>query len=76
MQAQLAEAESKVQAAESERLQAEAGLTGSRSTYDQLKKAAETPGAVSGNELIQAEEQGKAPEEALQAKQQAGNSGC
>jgi RND family efflux transporter MFP subunit len=71
MKAQLAEAESRVAAAESERLQAEAQLTGARSTYDRLKKAAETPGAVSGNELIQAEEQVKAAQAALDAKRQA-----
>ena len=65
MKAQLAEAESKVSAAESERLQAEAQLTAARSTYDRLKKASETPGAVSGNELIQAEEQVKAAQAAL-----------
>ncbi len=57
MEAQLAEAESKVQAAESDRLQAEAQLAAAQSTYDRLKKAAETPGAIAGNELIQAQKQ-------------------
>jgi RND family efflux transporter MFP subunit len=71
MAAQMAEAESKVQAAESERLQAEAQLAGARSTYERLKKAAETPGAISGNELIQAEQQVKASEAAVQSKLQA-----
>jgi RND family efflux transporter MFP subunit len=70
MSAQIAEAESKVQAAESERLQAEAQLAGARSTYERLEKAAETPGAISGNELIQAEEQVKASQAAVQAKLQ------
>ena len=71
MKAQIAEAEAKVQAAESERLQAEAQLTAARSTYDRLKKAAETPGAISGNELIQAQEQVKAAEAVVQSKLQA-----
>ena len=57
MQAQIAEAESKVQAAESERVQAEAQLAAAQSTYDRLRKAAETPGAIAGNELIQAQKQ-------------------
>lgn len=71
MRAQIAEAESRVQAAESERAQAEAQLAAARSTYDRLKKASETPGAISGNELIQAEDQVKASEAALQSKVQA-----
>ena len=57
MAAQIAEAESKVQAAEADRLQAEAQLAAAQSTYDRMKKAAETPGAIAGNELIQAEKQ-------------------
>jgi membrane fusion protein, multidrug efflux system len=65
MKAHIAEAESKVQAAEADRLQAEAKLAsveatlsslqarlkGAQATYDRLKKASETPGAISGNEL-------------------------
>jgi len=54
LKAQIAEAESKIQAAESERAQAEAQLTAAQSTSDRLKKAAETPGAIAGNELVQA----------------------
>jgi RND family efflux transporter MFP subunit len=71
MKAQLSEAESKVQGVEAERVQAEAQLSAAQSTYDRLKKAAETPGAVSGNELVQAEDQVKAAEAALQSKRQA-----
>src|ERR1039457_4110295 len=44
--AQIAEAESKVQAMEADRLQAEAHLAAAQATYDRMKKAAETPGAV------------------------------
>jgi len=71
LEARLAEAESKVQAGEAEQAQAEAQLNAARSTYDRLKKAAETPGAISGNELIQAEEQVKAAAAAVQSKRQA-----
>src|SRR6266700_5575152 len=65
MKAQIAEAESKVQAAEGDRLQAEAKLASlgstltsleatlasTQATYDSLKVASQTPGAISGNEL-------------------------
>jgi membrane fusion protein (multidrug efflux system) len=71
MQAQIAEAESKVQAAESERLQAVAQLAAAQSTSDRLKQAAETPGAVAGNEVIQAQKQVEAAQALVEAKQQA-----
>src|SRR5437867_2822023 len=65
MKAQIAEYESKVQVAEGDRLQAEAKLTSlnstlasleanlaaTQATYDRLKTASQTPGAISGNEL-------------------------
>ena len=57
MTARIAEAESRVHAAESDRLQAEAQLAAAQSTWDKLKKAAETPGAIAGNELTLAEKQ-------------------
>jgi RND family efflux transporter MFP subunit len=72
MKAQIAEAESKVQAAESERLQAAAQLSAAQSTYDRLKEAAETPGAIAGNELIQAQKQVEAAQALVQSKRQAG----
>jgi RND family efflux transporter MFP subunit len=71
MKAQIAEAESKVQAAESERLQAEAQLAAAQSTSDRLKKASETPGAIAGNELIQAQKQVEAAQALVEAKRQA-----
>jgi membrane fusion protein, multidrug efflux system len=71
MKAQIAEAESKAQTAESERLQAEAQLDAAESTYDRLKKAAETPGAIAGNELIQAEKQVQAAQALVRARQDA-----
>ena len=71
MQAQIAEAESKVQAVESERLQAMAQLAAAQSTSDRLKQASETPGAIAGNELIQAQKQVEAAQALVQSKQQA-----
>jgi len=72
MAARIAEAESKVQAAEADRLQAEAQLAAARSTYEGMKQAAETPGAIAGNELIQAEKQVDAAKSLLNSRQQAG----
>jgi membrane fusion protein, multidrug efflux system len=71
MNAQIAEAESKVQSADAERLQAEAQLSAAQSTADRMKKAAETPGAIAGNELIQAEKQVDAAKALLNSRQQA-----
>jgi membrane fusion protein, multidrug efflux system len=71
MNAQIAEGESKVQASEAERVQAEAQLAAAQSTYDRLKKAAETPGAIAGNELIQAEKQVDAARALINSRQQA-----
>lgn len=53
--AQLAEQRSKEQTAISQRAEAEARLAAAQSTFDRLKSASQTPGAVAGNELIQAE---------------------
>jgi RND family efflux transporter MFP subunit len=72
MAAQIAEGQSKVQAAEAERLQAEAQLAAAQSTYERLQKAAATPGAVAGNELIQAEKQVEAARALLNSREQAG----
>jgi membrane fusion protein (multidrug efflux system) len=72
MTAQIAEAESKVQAAEADRLQAEAQLAAAQSTYDRTKEAAATPGAIAGNELVQAEKQVDAAKALLNSRVQAG----
>jgi RND family efflux transporter MFP subunit len=71
MAAQIAEAESKVQAAEADRLQAEAQLAAVQSTYDRTKTAAETPGAIAGNELVLAEKQVDAARALINSRQQA-----
>jgi membrane fusion protein, multidrug efflux system len=55
MQAQIVEAESKVQAIELQRSEAEAKFASAQSTYQSLKGAAETPGVVAGNDLVVAE---------------------
>lgn len=71
LDAQIAEAESKVQAAESDRLQAEAQVAAAESTYQRLKKASETPGAIAGNELIQAEKAVEAAKALVRSREQA-----
>jgi RND family efflux transporter MFP subunit len=71
MDAQIAEAESKVQAAQADRLQAEAQLAAAQSTFDRMKIAAETPGAIAGNELTQAEKQKDAAQATVNSRQQA-----
>jgi len=70
MAAHIAEAESKVQAADADRLQAEAQLAAAQATSDRMKKAAETPGAVAGNEVIQAEKQVDAARALVNSRQQ------
>ncbi|MBZ5593852.1 MAG: efflux RND transporter periplasmic adaptor subunit [Acidobacteriia bacterium] len=71
MQAQIAEAEFKFQSTEAERLQAEAQLAATESTYQRLTEAAKTPGAVAGNDLIQAQKQVDAAQALVNAKQKA-----
>jgi membrane fusion protein, multidrug efflux system len=69
--AQIAEAEAKKQAAESDRLQAEAQFAAAQSTYERTKTAAQTPGAIAGNELIQAEKQRDSAQALVNSRQQA-----
>jgi RND family efflux transporter MFP subunit len=72
MKAQIAEAESKAQAVDSELAQAGAQLAAQQSTYERMKKAAETPGAIAGNELILAEKQVEAAAAVINSKKDAG----
>jgi RND family efflux transporter MFP subunit len=74
MKAQIMEAESKVQSAEAERVQAEAQLSAAENTSHVLTEAAKTPGAVAGNELVQAEKQVQAAKALLNARQHAAQS--
>lgn len=55
VKAQIAEAESRVQVAQSQRAESAARLAAAQSTFERLKSAAQTPGAIAGNELVQAE---------------------
>jgi RND family efflux transporter MFP subunit len=55
MQAQVAEVASKVAIIESQRAEAEAKVATAQSTYDRMKAASATAGAVAGNELYTAE---------------------
>jgi len=57
LNAQHAEAEAKVRAAEAQRVEVEARVVGAESTYQRLKAASATPGVIAGNELVQAEKQ-------------------
>jgi membrane fusion protein, multidrug efflux system len=72
MAARIAEAESRVEAAESDRLQAEAQLAAFEATDARLKEAAATPGAIAGNELIQAGKQVEAAQALVRSRRQAG----
>jgi membrane fusion protein, multidrug efflux system len=72
MSARIAEAESKVAAAEADTLQAEAQLAAAQSTYERMKKASETQGAIAGNELVQAQKQTEAAQSSINSRQQAG----
>jgi len=72
MAAHIAEAQSKAQAAEADRLQAEAQLDAAESTYDRMKMADRTPGAIAGNELLQAQKQVDAAKSLLDSRLQAG----
>jgi RND family efflux transporter MFP subunit len=71
MSAQLAEAESREQAAVSQRTEAEARQAAAQATYDRLKDAAKTAGAVSGNELDQAAKAADGAQAAVAAAQSA-----
>jgi membrane fusion protein (multidrug efflux system) len=65
LNAQRAEAESKVQAIESQRAEAEAKLVAAQSTCEHLQVAAATPGAVAENEIILAKKAVDAAQAAL-----------
>ena len=55
LKAQLAEAQSRVEIINSQRAEAEAKLASTQATYDRMKTASATPGAIAGNELVIAE---------------------
>src|SRR5439155_5116814 len=55
MLAHIVEAQSKAQALELQRAEAEAKLAGAQSTYDRLKSASATPGVVAENDVVVAQ---------------------
>lgn len=70
--AQVAEAESRVQTTESTMAEAQARLAGLEATYDRLKRASATEGAIAGNELVQAEKSVDAAKAAVRSAENAG----
>ena len=71
LRARVAEAESRVQSAEADRAQGEAQLAAANITASRLKKAAETPGAIAGIELEQAQKQVEAAEALVRSRGEA-----
>ena len=69
--AQRAEAQSKLQAADAQRIEAEAKLASDEGTYQRLKTASGTPGVVAGNDLEVAEKAAEADRARLQAAREA-----
>jgi membrane fusion protein, multidrug efflux system len=65
--AQVAEAESKVRSAKSQRAEALAKLSANQSIYDQLKSASATEGAISEKELIQAQKAAEASQASVES---------
>jgi membrane fusion protein, multidrug efflux system len=71
MEAQVAEAEAKVKAAESAASEARAKLVAAESTYQRLKEASATEGAISGNELVIAQQSAEAAKDTVHASEAA-----
>jgi len=71
IEAQIAEAESKLQTADAERVQADAQLSAAESTFKFLTEASKTPGAIAGNELVQADKQVQSAKAVVEARQHA-----
>ena len=69
--ARVAEAQAKVQSAEADRVQAVAQVAAAQSTYDRLKTASATEGAIAQNELIQAQQQLDAARALVSSREQA-----
>ena len=68
--AQRAEAQSKLQAAESQLASARAKADGDRGTFDKLKAASATPGVVAGNDVTIAEKAAEASSDLVRAGEQ------
>src|SRR5712671_4950030 len=70
--AQRAEAQSKLQGADAQRIEAEAKLSSDESTYQRLKTASATPGVVAGNDLEVAQKAVEADRARVQAARESG----
>ena len=68
--AQTQEGQSKLQAAEAQRAEAEAKLTADQGTFERLKSAAATPGVVAGNDVELAQQTTEADRARLRAADQ------
>lgn len=71
MQARAAGARSQASAAAAEKAQAAAQLAAAQSTWDRTRRAAQTPGAIAGNELILAQKQMEAAQALVKARDEA-----
>jgi len=69
MGSQTSASEASLRQAEADVAQAKATAAAAASTYERLLQAAKTPGAVAGNELIQAQKQEEAAEAVVQARE-------
>ena len=71
MKSQTNASESALHQAEADQAQAEAQAAATASTYVRLQEAAKTPGAVAGNELVQAEKQKEAADSLVLSRKSA-----
>ena len=69
MGSQTSASEASLHQAEADVAQAKAAAAGAASTYERLLLAAKTPGAIAGNELIQAQKQKEAADAVVQARE-------
>src|SRR5260370_3644869 len=71
LKAQSAAAESTLHQAEADQSQAEAQAAAVESTFVRLQEASKTPGAIAGNELVQAEKQRDAARSVIESRKSA-----
>jgi RND family efflux transporter MFP subunit len=71
MEAQVAEAEAKMKAVEAAASEARAKLVAAESTYQRLKEASATEGAIAGNELVIAEQSAEAARDTVRSSEAA-----
>jgi len=71
MTAHVTQAEAQLTSAESDEAQAEAQLAAAQSTYTRTEEASKTPGAVAGNDIVQAKQQAEAAQALVRSRQRA-----